>query len=50
MTEGLIDDEQRGVSDQGEVCRPDIILKQIGEKEREKMQSICGFHRFGEVI
>ena len=48
VSEGLFDDEQGGLR-VGRGCVDHIFtLKQMGEKEREKMQSICGFHRFGE--
>ena len=46
VTGSLIDDEQGGFS-AGRVCVDQIFtLKQIGEKARKKMQSVCGFHRF----
>ena len=51
MTRGLIDDEQEGF--RAGRARGDQIftLKQIGEKAREKkMQSVCGFYRFGEGV
>ena len=45
MTGGLIDDKQGGfIAERG--CADQIFtLKQI-----EKMQSVCGFHRFREGI
>ena len=50
MTRGLIDDEQGGFR-AGRRCVDQIfILKQIGEKAREKKCSVCGVHRFGEGI
>ena len=50
MTGGLIDGEQGGFRT-GRGCEDQIFtLKQIGEKEREKKWSVCGFHRLGEGI
>ena len=50
VTGGLIEDEQGGFR-AGMGCVDKIfILKQIGEKPREKTRSVCGFHRFGEDV
>ena len=50
LTGGLIDDKQGGFRE-GRGCIDQIfILKHIGKKAQEKMQSICGFYRFGEGI
>ena len=50
VTGGVIDNEQGGLR-VGKRCVDQIfILKQIGEKAREKKRSVCGFYRFGECI
>ena len=50
VTGGLIEDEQRGFRARRGCVDQIFTLKQIGEKAREKKQSVCGFHRFGEGI
>ena len=51
VTAVLIDDKQGGFREGRECVDQIFILKQIGEKAREKKeQSVCGFYRFGEGI
>ena len=50
MTGDLIDNEQ-GVFREERGCEDQVFtLKQIGEKAREKTESVCGFYRFGEGV
>ena len=45
---GLIDNEQGGFRAGRGYVDHIFILRQIGEKAREKKHSVYGFHRFGE--
>ena len=50
VTEGLIDDVERGFRAGRGLVDQIFTLKQIGEKAREKKGSTCGFYEPGEGI